>query len=136
MFKFILCLIISFSFIHSSWAGVVIINPKNKNPLDHISISKMFLGKTKTFANGSKCFPVDLKGKNPLAIAFRNALLKKSHSQLKAYWSKRIFTGKGKPPLQLISSEEVKQYVAQNIGAIGYIDESEVDQSVKVISTF
>ncbi|MNP49690.1 hypothetical protein D3C76_1438950 [compost metagenome] len=57
----------------------------------------------------------------------------KSASQLKAHWSKIIFTGRGQPPQAVSSSAEVKKRVAENPGTIGYIDAREVDGSVRAL---
>jgi ABC-type phosphate transport system substrate-binding protein len=57
----------------------------------------------------------------------------KSPAQVKAHWSKIIFTGRGQPPVQAANNAEVKKMIAQNPSAIGYIDQSLVDESVRVI---
>ncbi len=54
---------------------------------------------------------------------------------MQAIWSKIVFTGKGKPPKECKSSVEVKKVVSENVNAIGYIEKSAVDDSVKVIAT-
>jgi len=59
----------------------------------------------------------------------------KSDSQLQAYWSRLVFTGKGKPPKTIGSSALIKSQVASRANAIAYIDSSEVDDSVKVVFT-
>jgi hypothetical protein len=46
-----------------------------------------------------------------------------------------VFAAKGKPPKQYKSSAEVKKAVADNPNAIGYIEKSAVDDTVKVIAT-
>jgi hypothetical protein len=45
-------------------------------------------------------------------------------SSIKAYWQKQIFSGRGVPPEEKESDEEVLEYVSKNVGAIGYISES------------
>jgi ABC-type phosphate transport system substrate-binding protein len=49
------------------------------------------------------------------------------------YWSKRKYTGKGKPPVVALGDDAVKELVANTPGAIGYIDGKSLDKSVKVI---
>jgi len=46
-----------------------------------------------------------------------------------------VFTGKGQPPIMLPNAAEVKKAVATDPKAIGYIEKSAVDASVKVVLT-
>ena len=48
-------------------------------------------------------------------------------------WSRLIFTGKATPPKELPDAAAVKKAVATDPKAIGYIDKSEVDSTVKVL---
>lgn len=57
----------------------------------------------------------------------------KSAAQLKANWSKIIFTGRGRPLQEVSNSIEVKICNAEAPNTIGYIDQSPVDGSVKVL---
>lgn len=54
-------------------------------------------------------------------------------AQIKIHWSKIIFTGRGTPPTALPDSMAVKRRVAEDPHAIGYIDQSQVDDSVRVL---
>ncbi|SDD77089.1 hypothetical protein SAMN05428966_105342 [Massilia sp. PDC64] len=56
-------------------------------------------------------------------------------SQVKALWSKLVFTGKATMPKEVGSSADVRKAVAANPKAIGYIEKSAVDATVKVIYT-
>jgi hypothetical protein len=53
-------------------------------------------------------------------------------SSIKAYWQKQIFSGRGVPPEEKQSDEEVLEYVSKNVGAIGYISESTVRDAYDV----
>jgi hypothetical protein len=58
-----------------------------------------------------------------------------SAAQIKAFWSKIIFTGRGQPPKAVANAEEAKKLVATNPNAITYIDRTMLDTSVKVVLT-
>jgi ABC-type phosphate transport system substrate-binding protein len=58
--------------------------------------------------------------------------LARDSAQIKAIWARILFTGRGVPPKQLPDSEAVKKAVAANPKAVGYIEKSAVDASVKV----
>lgn len=115
---------------------VVIVHPSNNNQLDEATISKIYLGREKSFADGQSVVPLALADSAPTSTAFNDAVLKKSSSQLKAYWSKLVFTGKGTPPKEIGSEEEMLKLVATNPSVIGYVDASKVDASVKVALKF
>ncbi|MEC5218006.1 ABC-type phosphate transport system substrate-binding protein [Actimicrobium sp. GrIS 1.19] len=57
----------------------------------------------------------------------------KTGVQVKAFWSKQIFSGKGQPPKEVGDSAAVKGLVANNPNLIGYIDKSALDGSVKQV---
>lgn len=121
----------------SSYAGqVVIVNPANAAALDKSVISRIFLGKLKKFPDGSSVVPVNQKSGSVDKSTFDEKALGKSSSQIKAYWSKLMFSGKGKPPKEFSSDGDVKSFVAKEANAIGYIDEASVDDTVKVVFKF
>lgn len=114
----------------------VIIHPSSSETLDTGNIAKIFLGKTKTFPSGERALPINQDNTQTIRTDFDEKLLNKSTSQIKAYWSKRIFTGKGTPPEEAPSDAEVLKLVASNTNAIGYIDASLVTDAVKVVAKF
>lgn len=123
------------SLVHAEVA--VIVSASNANAaLDQDTISRVFLGKTSNFPDGSQAIPVDQNEGSASREAFNDKVLGKSSSQLKAYWSRLIFTGKGTPPKESGSDAEVKDLVAKNPNLIGYVDASVVDGSVKVVFKF
>lgn len=109
---------------------VIIVNPQN--PATRIfpsQAAQFFLGGSVQFT------PVEQAEGSPIRAEFYKKVLEKSPDQVEAIWSKIVFTAKGKPPKQYKSSAEVKKAVAENVSAIGYIEKSAVDDSVKVVAT-
>lgn len=96
-------------------------------------ISDIFLGKTSTFPSGGLAVPLDLTEGTPTRDEFYAKLTGKSAAQIKAHWSKIIFTGRGLPPKEILNGNEVKRRLAENPNAISYIDENLVDSSVRVL---
>lgn len=117
-------------------AGVaIIVHPSNANELDKSTITRIYTGKAKSFPNGDQAVPIN-QGDGGTTDAFNKSVLNKSTSQLRAYWSKLIFTGKGAPPKVVESEAEILQLVSTNPNIIGYVDEGSVNDSVKVVATF
>jgi ABC-type phosphate transport system substrate-binding protein len=112
---------------------VVIVNPKNAAAsLSADQVSAIYLGNTSTFPDGGAAALAD----QPEAAGIRGDFYQKatgrSASQVKATWARITFTGKGTPPKELKTDADVKAFVASDPKAIGYIDSSAVDGSVKV----
>ncbi len=95
-------------------------------------VVKVFLGKRKELA-GVSVIPIDQDEGGAARSDFYKNTIKKSSSQLKSYWSRLIFTGKGQAPQMVGEDEDVKGMVASNPNMIGYIDAKSVDGTVKVI---
>lgn len=109
---------------------VVIVN--KENPASRMfseQASQFFLGKSAMFT------PVDQAEGSKIRADFYQKVADKDAAQVKAIWSKLVFTGKATPPKEYKSNAEVKKAVAEDPKAIGYIDKSAVDDSVKVILT-
>lgn len=115
---------------------VVIVNVTNTATLSDNDLSSLFLGKSKSFPNNNKAQAINLNYGNETRKAFEKSILKKTSSQVKAYWSKLLFSGKGKPLKELSSDAEVIAFVAENPNAIAYIDASNINGSVKVVKEF
>jgi ABC-type phosphate transport system substrate-binding protein len=116
-------------------AGVAVVaNPANgESKLSAKDIKRLFLGKKSTFPGGSRAIVIDQAEGSATRNYFYKKIVKKKPAQLKAYWSKKIFSGKGAPPPSLANDNEVKSWVNQNPEGLGYIDSSAVDGSVKVL---
>jgi len=93
----------------------------------------LFLGKTDQVPGLGTALLLDLPEGSATREAFYTKVAGKSGSQVKAAWSRLVFSGKATPPKELSSSAEVKKMVAANPSAIGYIEKSAVDGSVKVL---
>jgi len=93
----------------------------------------IFLGRTSRFPVGGTAVPIDQAEGAAARDEFYLKLAGKSPAQLNAHWSKIIFTGRGQPPREVASGEAVKRLLVANPSAIGYIDRSLVDASLRVV---
>ena len=114
----------------------VVVNAANAESLDTKKIKRIYLGKIKSFNNGDKINVLTLSDDTPETEIFRKLALKKSNSQFKSYWSKLAFTGKGTPPTEVNSSEEMIKTIKSDPTSIGFIDSSAVTSDLKVVATF
>lgn len=107
-----------------------------KSPITTLSKSQVvdiFLGKANRFPDGAQAVPIDQAEGSAARDEFYDKVAGKSAAQIKAYWSKVIFTGRGQPPSTVSNDIEMKKRISANAAAIGYIDRTMVDDSVRVV---
>lgn len=107
----------------------VIVHPSNNATINADEVVRIYTGRINTFQ------AVNLAENVALRAEFDQKGVGRSSAQLKAHWSKLVFTGKGTPPTELASEQEVLNFVASNPQAIGYINAANVTDAVKVVHT-
>jgi ABC-type phosphate transport system substrate-binding protein len=116
----------------------VVVVVSAKNPVASLTADQaadIFLGKSAAFPGGGNAVPMDQAEGSAVRDEFYTKAAGKNAAQLKAYWSKQIFTGQGQPPKAVGDNNGVKSAVAANPNGIGYMDKSAVDASVKPVLT-
>ena len=112
---------------------VVVVNPRN--PVRDLSLEelrRLYLGRTTTFRQNQ---PVMLLEQADTRRAFYRAALGMNEARVKRHWIGIVFSGETAiPPRTIAGVEELKRTVAQNAGAIGFLDLAAADQSVKVLT--
>jgi ABC-type phosphate transport system substrate-binding protein len=133
----LLASIFSLMLAQSVLAGVsVVVNPNNSlDSANQTEVVNLFLNKSKTL-QGERLTPVDQSKGQTARTEFYDVVVRKNESQLKAYWSRLIFTGKGLPPVEVGNDKSVLNRVAGDPNAIGYVSSDKVTSAVKVIATF
>ena len=102
--------------------------------LSKSQVADIFLGKIGRYPNGTQAVPIDQEEGSTARTEFYTRYTSKSPAQMKAHWSKIIFTGRGKPPPSVANSIEARKLIAADSRAISYIDRSAVDSSVRVLT--
>ena len=93
----------------------------------------LFLGKSDQLPDVGVALLLDQPESSAVRDAFYTKVSSKSAAQVKSAWARLVFSGKATPPKEISNSAEVKKMVAANQNAIGYIEKSAVDASVKVL---
>jgi len=113
---------------------VVVVSVRNpESSLTKEQVAQIFLGKTATFPSGMRAIPIDQAENSTLRNEFYRKTTGWDATLLKVYWSRIIFTSKGRPPMEVPDDEMMKSLLRRNPSAIGYIDKREIDDSIKVI---
>lgn len=113
---------------------VVVVSAKSTVArLNRDQVADIFLGKVVTYPAGGQAQPVDQAVGSSVRDEFYTKVTGRSAAQVKAHWAKQSFSGKGTPPRAIAGDDEVRKHVAEHPDAIGYVDKSRVDASVKVV---
>lgn len=120
--------------VHARAEVVPVVSAKSTlQALQKRELTDIFLGRKVRFPNGQQAVPLDQDVGAPARDEFYTSLVGISAVQLKAHWSKIIFTGRGKPPRAVANGIAARTAVASNPQAIGYIERSLVDDSVRIL---
>ena len=95
-------------------------------PITKDQVADLYLGRTDAWT------PIDQDVASGIYVEFYKKVTGRDSAQIKAIWSRILFTNRGVPPKQLPDSAAVKKAVAANLKAVGYIEKSAVDASIKV----
>jgi len=113
---------------------VVIANPRSGiDRLSRDEVINIFLGRFRQLPSGLSVQPVDLPATQPEKAIFYLRLVNKDLSEINAYWSRLVFSGRTSPPVQAKSTDDLLDFIAKTPGAIGYVERSKVDSRVKLV---
>lgn len=117
-------------------ADSVVVVVSADSPVTEITrqhLADLYLGRTTRLPNGGSAKPIDQGTTSAARTDFYQRYLGRSLAEIKAHWSRLIFTGRGRPPRDVPSGEDVRRLVAEDPGAIGYIERHLVDGSVRIV---
>lgn len=120
--------------VRSSHEVVVVVSADSPlHALSRSELADIFLGRTARFPDGRAAVPLDQRDGSPARDEFYVAYLGRSAAQIKAHWSKAIFTGRGSPPRAVPESTRLRELVASNPGSIGYLERDQVDPGLRIV---
>lgn len=113
---------------------VVVVSARSDvTQISRLHLADLYLGRSTRFPNGAPATPIDQKPGSADREAFLSAYLGRSEAQMKSHWSRLVFTGRGRPPREAASGQAVRDLVARDPGAIGYLDVRLVDSSLRAV---
>lgn len=100
---------------------LVITNPDTQlSTLDKKDVMDIFTGK-RTRWNGSGKITLAILEDSELHREFLQEYVKKTPSQFKNYWRRKVFTGEGRIPRTFANEAELIDFITSTKGAVGYI---------------
>lgn len=113
---------------------VVVVSAQNPiRILSRAELMDIYLGRRNRFPNGDPVVPIDQREGSSVHDEFYNRFLGQSPAQIRAHWSRLIFTGRGQPPRTVSNGDAMADSVAENLHAIGYVDLDLVDDRLRVV---
>lgn len=108
----------------------VVTNRARKVSLTVEDAARIFLKQRRFWDDGAQIVPLNREAGSALREAFSTRVFGVPSAELAAYWNTQYFLGTF-PPATLSSTAAVKRYVAADADAIGYVEASEVDETVR-----
>lgn len=118
-----------------TWAEVVVV-VSEENAIERISRSELadlYLGRRNQFSDGENAVPINQREGSQAYPEFYAEYLDQTPAQIRAHWSRLIFTGRGQPPRSVPDGQAMADAVAENPRAIGYLDSEFVDGRLRVV---
>jgi ABC-type phosphate transport system substrate-binding protein len=132
--KFLCCMLLAL--LGNAAAADLVVVVSARSPVTALraeQVADIFLSEAMRFPDGGEAVALDLPIGSPLRDDFYLKVANRSPALMKAYWTKKIFTGRGQPPRELPNSQAVRKLVADNPTLIGYIERSALDASVRPV---
>lgn len=136
MIRKLLCCLLLVLLAGAAAAAELVVVVSARSPITSLraeQVADIFLSEATRFPDGGEVVALDLPIGSPLRDDFYLKVASRTPALMKAYWTKRIFTGRGQPPRELPNSQAVRKLVADNPNLIGYIDRSALDGSVRPV---
>lgn len=114
----------------------VVIATSAERPIESLTqaqLADIYLGRQNHLPNGQSVVPIDQTESTEAREAFYGRYLGRSEAQIKAHWSKLVFTGRGRPPRAVEDDGDMAVFLAEHPEAIGYLDRSLVNDKLQVV---
>lgn len=106
-----------------------------RSPLPELSrdtLEQLYLGRTRNLDDGTPVLLTDLPT-GALRDTFYRKLTGKNPAQIRAHWSRMVFTGRALPPQEAADAEELRRWLAANPQMIGYLAPGDLDNRLRVL---
>ena len=119
---------------HSVWAEdtFVLVGHSALQKTDLASLQRLYTGRILTL-NQQPATPLSLPPGNAIRQQFLKTILGQNEEQYSGYWLVRRYVGKGTPPQEVASPEEIIRIVGSTPGAVGYLPATKVPAGSNII---
>ena len=93
---------------------------------------QLYLGRASTLHGGTPVSLADLPP-GPTRDRFYARLTGKNPSQIRAHWSRMVFTGRALPPREVADADQLRSLLATEPNLIGYLPAAAADDRLKIL---
>ena len=93
----------------------------------------LFMGRSRSFANGEFAQVFDLPRDHPRRAAFYRTLTGMSPAVVNSYWSRLMFSGQNMPPQPLADETTMIDVVKGNPNALGWLGREPTDKLLRTL---
>lgn len=112
--------------------ALVVIGHSALQKTDLATLQRLYTGRVVSL-NQQPATPLNLPPGHPLREQFLTDILGQTKEQYSGYWLVRRYVGKGTPPQELPSPEEIIRSISSTPGAVGYLPLSKVPAGSNII---
>lgn len=113
----------------------IIVNQSNPaTSIDQKFLTEIFLKKKIYWPDNQNISVVDLESTSLARREFSEKILQRSVAAVRNYWQQLLFSGRGVPPPELKTEQEVLNFVSNHTNAIGYVSSKTELRGVKAVT--
>jgi hypothetical protein len=115
-------------------ADLVVVTSQQSNvtSLTENEVRQLFSGQLRSI-NGQRIQPLDLPAHDRNREDFYRKLMGRTPDQMRAYWTRLIFTGQGQPPREVSGTGELITLISGGGEFIGYLPASEAGDNLRIL---
>ena len=114
---------------------LTVISNQNGSPssLKFSELKSIFMGEQQRWRSGTKITIALMKTNTPAGKNTSQKIYGMSGDELNKFWLALVFQGKAQAPNFFNSAADLENFVAQNPGAIGILDQFDANDDVKTV---
>lgn len=134
--RLLCCLLCACAWTGPAWARELVVIVSARSPLTALQpqqVAAIFLAEAAQHPDRPCPVAVDQKLGSAVRDEFYSKVAARTPEQMKAHWTKMMFTGRGQPPREAAGNAAVRRMVAADPALIGYIDRAALNASVRTV---
>jgi ABC-type phosphate transport system substrate-binding protein len=134
-FCLIVLLLFSGAEVTAQVSGLTVISNQNGSPssLKFSELKSIFMGEQQRWRSGTKITIALMKTNTSAGKNTSKIIYSMSSDELNKFWLALVFQGKAQAPNFFNSAAELENFVAQNPGAIGILDQVDANDDIKTV---
>jgi ABC-type phosphate transport system substrate-binding protein len=124
--------LLSVGLVAAAGDDLVVIGHSSLPKTDRVTLQRLYTGRIVSIGSQTVT-PLNLPPGSAARDEFLLMVMEQNEEQYTGYWLVRRYVGKGSPPRELGSIDEVVKHVLANPGAVGYVPLSKVPPGANVI---